>query len=515
LRRFVHLAWAALRCTAIAALLVGAIAYAAFLRGGPELEVWHRAALDEEFTADHADEVRTVRDYVALEDRLFAELDREVYDRIDDTDRVPYNRYARDSRSDPRRWSHDWNRTFQLAPDGASGGVLLLHGLTDSPYSMRSIGEHLAACKLRVVGLRLPGHGTAPSGLLDVTVEDMRAAVRMALLDLHAELREGEPLYIVGYSNGAALAVDYALDEIRHPERGPRATGLVLLSPAIAVSRLAAVGRIRTGISSVPGFERAAWQIVDLEFDPYKYSSFAFNGAGQTQLLTSSISRRVARLAKRDELGDFPPVLAFISTVDATVRVEAVVDALLEHLEPGGHELVLFDVNRNANVLPLMVKDPGPLTARLRAMRNRPFNLSVITNATASSLDVHEIRWAVAQDRGVVTPLGMRWPVGVSSLSHVSLPFPPDDPLYGSEPVGEQGTVRLGRIEVRGENGVIAVPPWVLMRQRSNPFHGYLLRRIDEFIARSQPAASPAPEASVPVPAPVPAPAPAGTPPST
>ena len=513
MRRAIGLVWGAVRCTAIAVLLVGAAAYTSFLRSGPELEVWHRAPLDEEFTAARADEVRTIRDYRALEDRLFAELDREVYEHIDAADRVPYNRYARDSRSDPHRWSHDWNRTFEITPDAAAGGALLLHGLTDSPYSMRSIGEHLATHGLRVVGLRLPGHGTAPAGLLDVKVEDMRAAVRMAVIDLHAQLRDGEPIYIVGYSNGAALAVDYVLDEIRHPEIGPRPTALVLLSPAIGVSRLAAIGRIRTGISSVPGFERAAWQVVDLEFDPYKYTSFAFNAAGQTQRLTSVISRRVARLAKRGDLDDFPPVLACISTVDATVRVDAVIDALLGHLSPGGHELVLFDVNRNANVLPLLIKDPGPLTARLRSMRSRPFELSVVTNATASSLEVQEIRSAVAQEHAVVTPLGLQWPVGVSSLSHVSLPFPPDDPLYGSEPVGEAGTIRLGRIEVRGENGVIAVPSWLMMRQRSNPFHGYMLRRIDEFIARSRPASS-SPAAAPVAPAP-PAPAPVGTPPST
>ena len=47
---------------------------------------------------------------------------------------------------------------------------------------------------------------------------------------------------------------------------------------------------------------------------------------------------------------------------------EAVVDALLEHLAPGNHELVLFDVNRYATVQPLLVSDPGPLTQRLLAL---------------------------------------------------------------------------------------------------------------------------------------------------
>ena len=50
-----------------------------------------------------------------------------------------------------------------LAPDGeAIGGALLVHGLTDGPYSMRTIGEGLRAGGYHVLALRLPGHGTVP-----------------------------------------------------------------------------------------------------------------------------------------------------------------------------------------------------------------------------------------------------------------------------------------------------------------------------------------------------------------
>ena len=62
-----------------------------------------------------------------------------------------------------------------------------------------------------MVGLRLPGHGTAPSGLLTFEIEDMAAAVRMAMRDLRAQLGPGKPIYMIGYSNGAALSVSYSL----------------------------------------------------------------------------------------------------------------------------------------------------------------------------------------------------------------------------------------------------------------------------------------------------------------
>ena len=81
-----------------------------------------------------------------------------------------------------------------------------------------------------------------------------------------------------------------------------------------------------------------AWQDIVLEFDPYKYSSFSLNAAGQVQRLTSGMSREVAQSSREQGLlRDFPPVLAFISTVDSTVHVDAVVDALLEHRPADGH----------------------------------------------------------------------------------------------------------------------------------------------------------------------------------
>jgi alpha-beta hydrolase superfamily lysophospholipase len=466
--------------------VLAAGAYAWFLRSGPEPRVWHAAHLEQEFTAAKADEVRTLADYRALEDRLFAELGTDVLDRVGPEERTLFNRFSTGSRSDPATWPTNWNRTFEFRPTGPVGAALLLHGLTDSPYSMRSIGEHLASTGLEVVGLRLPGHGTAPSGLVHFEVEDMQAAVRLAMRDLRQRMGPDRPVYLVGYSNGAALAVDYTLDVLEGADL-PRPEGLVLLSPAIGISPLAVVARLKTGLSSVPGFERAAWQEIVPEFDPYKYSSFSFNAAGQTQRLTSSVAKRVQRLAGDGQLHGFPPVLAFLSTVDSTVRAEAVVHVLLEHLAPERHELVLFDVNRLDAAKALLVADPGPLTARLLAMPTRTFALTVITNEDAQTEQVRELAAAAGSAAQASRPLGLAWPRTVFSLAHVALPFPPDDPLYGYEAPAGANHVQLGRVSVHGENGVLAIPDWVLTRQRSNPFHAYLLSRIDGFISAPAP----------------------------
>ena len=276
-----------------ALLLVGLGFYLHFLWAGPELKPWHRVRLTTEFTAsDYADgRVTTLAQYREREQLLLDQVRTEITPQLGDADRLPHNRFNPGSLSDPNVWEFNWNRTFVLQPAGeANGGVLLLHGLTDSPYSLRSIGLALAARGYRVVGLRLPGHGIAPAGLLRFEVEDLEAATRLAMRDLRAALGESKPIHMIGYSNGAALAVSYALDA-RTDATLPRPAGLVLISPAIGITRLAAIGRIRTGLSDLQGFGRAAWQLIEAEVDPYKYQSFSFNAAGATQRLTSGLTQ--------------------------------------------------------------------------------------------------------------------------------------------------------------------------------------------------------------------------------
>jgi len=468
-----------------ALLLVGAGFYLHFLWSGPELKPWHRVRLSDEFTAADYERgrVTTLDQYRARERLLLDQVRDEIGKSIPKADLLPFNRFNAGSRSDPEVWDANWNRTFVFEPRGEpAGGVLLLHGLTDSPYSLRSVGLALVARGYRVVGLRLPGHGTAPSGLVTFAVEDLEAATRLAMRDLRATLGASKPIHMIGYSNGAALAVSYALDA-RIDSQLPRPASLSLISPAIGITRLAAIGRIRTGLSDLQGFGRAAWQVIETEVDPYKYQSFSFNAAGETQRLTSRLTKRIAAIASKGPVQGLPPILAFVSTVDSTVQAPAVIDSLLGRLAPDHNELVLFDVNRLSIVQPLLIADPAPLTRRLLLQSQRPFTLTLITNANPGTLQVVERRspalGAVAPDR----LLDLYWPRNVFSLSHVALPFPPDDPLYGYEATPTDRHVQLGRLEIRGENGVLNVPNWMLTRQRSNPFHPYLVERIAAFVA--------------------------------
>ena len=110
-----------------------------FLDGRTDLSLWHEVELDTEFSLESG--VKTFAEYVALEDRLFRQLDEQVYDQVEAGDRRLINRYSRGSLADPGRWPKNWNRTFELESESPRFGVLLIHGMSDSPYSMRSLAE--------------------------------------------------------------------------------------------------------------------------------------------------------------------------------------------------------------------------------------------------------------------------------------------------------------------------------------------------------------------------------------
>jgi pimeloyl-ACP methyl ester carboxylesterase len=449
-------------------------------RNSQPLESWHSVHLTEEFTAKKADEIPTFDDYLKLEGRLFEQLEKEVYNSTGTGPEYTLVRYSPGSAADPQHLSLNWNRTFELTVDDPVGGVLLLHGMSDSPYSLRTLGQALNDEGYYVLGLRLPGHGTAPSGLMRVKWQDMAAAVRLGMERLSRKVKSG-PVHIMGYSTGASLGIDYALKAL-DGEASPLPASLVLVSPAIGVHPSAALANARNRLGLLPGLGWLSWLSILPEFDPYKYNSFATNAGTQVHKLTGSVSRRITAKAQSGPIRSFPPVLVFKSTVDATVTTDAVVDRLLIHLEQDRHELVLFDINRTAVASPIMISDPGPFTDRLMAQDNLPFTLTLITNENPESREVVAHRKAPFSTEETIEPLNVQWPRGVISLSHIALPFPPDDPLYGVTPPEDPQKIFLGQISVRGERGLILFPADWLLRIRHNPFYDYLENRTLEWM---------------------------------
>ncbi len=461
--------------TVFGGLVMGVVVAVKFLNSKPDLTVWHEARLGEEFREGDVD---TFAGYLELEARLFAELGEKVYGKVDSGDKRRVNRYVRGSIADPARWPRDWNRSFELVPEEVRAGVLLLHGMSDSPYSLHNLGGRLHAAGARVLGLRIPGHGTAPSGLLKTKWEDMAGAVRIAMRHLE-EQSGGAPLYIVGYSNGGALAVEYALRCLGDGSL-PKAERLVLVSPSIGVTPMAALAVWQSRLGHVLGLNKLAWNAVQPEYDPFKYNSFALNAAVQVRRLTEEIRKSLGEASAAGGLGDFPPVLAFQSVVDATVSTPALVDVLFRSLPEGGHELVLFDINRVVEIEPLLTSDPSAAIGSLTADGGLSFTFSLVTNRDPDSQEV-VVRTRRPGGGGTeVAETGLSWPRGIYSLSHVGLPFPETDPLYGGPAAGESPGISIGPIALRGERGVLSVPPGAMLRLRWNPFYSYLEGRLVE-----------------------------------
>jgi carboxylesterase len=115
-----------------------------------------------------------------------------------------------------------------FAADGSEVGVLLSHGFTGSPQSLRPWAEHLAAAGLTVRLPRLPGHGTRWQDLNDTRWPDWYGELERAFDDLRGRCRQ---VFGMGLSMGGTLVVRLA------EQRPAEVAGLVLVNPSLGTER--------------------------------------------------------------------------------------------------------------------------------------------------------------------------------------------------------------------------------------------------------------------------------------
>ena len=465
----------------LAAILLTLIAVRIYdTQRGPPLELWHTYA-PAEMDADEIDKADWDR-YLAAEQAVIDDVRAEVTAKLDPPERVPVNRYFEGSPVYPGRFAEDWNRSYVLEPESTPvGAVVFVHGLTDSPYSLRHIARRYRAHGYVSVAIRLPGHGTVPSGLAEVEWEDWLAATRLAVREARRRIGPTRRLHLVGFSNGGALAMKYVLDALEDPQL-TRPDRLILISPMIGITAFARFAGLAGLPAFLPLFAKAAWISILPEFNPFKYNSFPINGARQSWQLSQALQQQIARQARSGRLAEAPPILTFQSVIDFTVSTRAIISSLYVHLPANGSELVLFDLNRSIKLSHLLRSAADGALARLLPAPPHRFRTTVIANAGDSEEVVERVIEAGAtseQER----PLGLLYPPGVFSLSHVALPFPPSDGLYGFDPdPADDFGIQLGVVAPRGEVGALIVSLDTLLRMSSNPFFPYLLERIEEGI---------------------------------
>ena len=130
---------------------------------------------------------------------------------------------------------------------GGPSGVLVLHGFTGNPTSMRALAEAIAADGHAVELPRLPGHGTAVEDMLPTRWSDWSSAAEAAYDDLAGRCSK---VAVVGLSMGGTLAAWLAA---RHPDTA----ALALINPLIEAAPDDLIGPLKEmlagGTDVMPG----------------------------------------------------------------------------------------------------------------------------------------------------------------------------------------------------------------------------------------------------------------------
>lgn len=202
--------------------------------------------------------------------------------------------------------------------------VLLVHGLTDSPYYVATIGDALYARGYNVVSVLLPGHGTRPECLLHIKKEQWRREVRFGL---SLARRLGAKVSMAGFSTGGALSLDALAENFERSDRDPISWGnLLLFSPAIGFNTP------EVDLCDIPGVDDVLEAVMPWkgnnpnapETNPYRYEKMATEAVCQLVYLTQENDLRrwiIDRDVARRGIG----VFAVESLDDTTVSPQAVV----------------------------------------------------------------------------------------------------------------------------------------------------------------------------------------------
>jgi esterase/lipase len=201
--------------------------------------------------------------------------------------------------------------------DGDRPAIVLVHGLTDSPYFMRAIGEYFASeMGFDVYIPLLLAHGLKdPQGMKDASADGWKQNVEFAI---KAAKKSGGKISIGGFSTGGTLSVGMA---ITYPEviNG----GVFLFSAALGLASPAGnlaerllqtyiLQPVLDHLDKVPLVDNSPWG------NPYRYSHMDLGGAAELSKLIKEL----------DDLGNKcvvqQPLFAVHSEADTTAALDEV-----------------------------------------------------------------------------------------------------------------------------------------------------------------------------------------------
>lgn len=265
------------------------------------------------------------------------------------------------------------NSPFELRPNqpATAGkfryGALLIHGLLDSPFSLRDVGTHLKNAGILSRAILLPGHGSCPEDLLAVRHDEWINTVRYGIESLR---QEADTIFLVGFSTGATLSIYHALNDAR-------IQGIILIAPAL---------KIRAPVSTIVRWPVLAnffsredkWLSQDDETNYVKYESVPFKPVIELGKLIETIKQIKSPLTC--------PTLVIMSREDETVSARAALHFFTNNANNDKNRFILYSA------------------------RHHPYPDQRI-----------EVRSSIYPE------------LRIRKMSHIALPFSPDNPHYGQQ----------------------------------------------------------------------------------
>ncbi|MFS1982959.1 alpha/beta fold hydrolase [Vibrio breoganii] len=209
---------------------------------------------------------------------------------------------------------------FELVPQNPNGqGILLVHGLGDSPFSYVDIAPDLAAQGYLVRVILLPGHGTRAADLSLPELEDWQNVVAHHYQLLNEKV---EGVWLGGFSTGANLVTALAYQQ-------PTVKGLLLFSPAF---------KPRNSLAKYSPYAKwfVDWEGKTKEDNYTRYNSLHMNGAA-TYYETSAVVRDYI-----DDAGYDKPTFVMLSEADETIDSQYAVGQFSERFTNSQNELLWF-----------------------------------------------------------------------------------------------------------------------------------------------------------------------------
>ncbi len=209
---------------------------------------------------------------------------------------------------------------FELTNTTSNKAILLIHGLTDSPYFYHDLAQFFYQQGFTVRTVLLPGHATAPGELLKISYQAWQQAAKYAI---ERTVLDFDEVFLGGFSTGGALIFDYLMQQER---ANSNIKGLFMWS--LASKAKSDFAWLAEYVDNIPFVN---WLVLDADMDFAKYESFPYNAAAQAHHLMSRIVGDNA--LKNRKIHDIP-IFAVASEHDQTIDTTQTLALLEEWQQP-------------------------------------------------------------------------------------------------------------------------------------------------------------------------------------